>query len=56
MPFDPANLTKLAARHQRLMQIRYGQESIGIGTDEKLRAFCISAPTKWTLPAPVSGA
>jgi GAF domain-containing protein len=43
MPFDPANLTKLAARHQRLMQIRYGQESIGIGTDEKLRRilhFC----------------
>jgi hypothetical protein len=49
MPFDPANLTKLAARHQRLMQIRYGQESIGIGTERKAAvAFCISAPTKWT--------
>ncbi len=43
MPFDPVNLTTLAARHQRLMQIRYGAESVGIGTDEKLRRilrFC----------------
>ncbi|AFM12098.1 putative bifunctional diguanylate cyclase/phosphodiesterase [Turneriella parva] len=37
MPFQPANLTTLAARHQRLMQIRYGEESHGLGTEQKLQ-------------------
>jgi diguanylate cyclase (GGDEF)-like protein len=37
MPFDPANLTTLAARHQRLMQIRYGHESHGLTTEQKLQ-------------------
>jgi hypothetical protein len=37
MPFDTANLTALAARHQRLMQIRYGQESHGLTAEEKLQ-------------------
>jgi len=37
MPFDPANLTTVAARHQRLMQIRYGHESHGLTTEQKLQ-------------------
>lgn len=37
MPFDTANLTALAARHQRLMQIRYCQESHGLTAEEKLQ-------------------
>lgn len=37
MPFDMANLTALAARHQRLMQIRYGQESHGLTAEQKLQ-------------------
>lgn len=37
MPFQQANLTTLAARHQRLMQIRYGEESQGMGTEQKLQ-------------------
>lgn len=37
MPFDKANLTALAARHQRLMQIRYGRESHDLTTEQKLQ-------------------
>ncbi len=37
MPFDSANLRTLAARHQRLMQIRYGRESQGKSAEEKLQ-------------------
>jgi hypothetical protein len=37
MPFDTANLTALAARHQRLMQIRYGQEGQGLTAEDTLK-------------------
>ncbi len=37
MPFDTANLTTLAVRHQRLMQIRYGIESQGLTAEQKLQ-------------------